>query len=318
MLSAAPYTLAGSATGDPAITYLWEQTAGSGTVVFADATDPETTFTVDEHDTYTLQLTATNAAGSDSDSVDITVTATLSALLTRMATGSRTCIWHQAGLGETLNSGNYSALADQGAGGKDISQGTAGNQPAKADTGSNLSTPAVSFQGTSRHLFTTSLGVTNGRSLLFVDIVKGVVGALRGQVLTREGTTLGSGDVPMCCLQNSPDDRISFTNVNGGTEENVTITSPAVDGAWHVEALHYDGSGAPVYTVDRAATSPTHTQTGPCTTVGTLCIGHPSAAGGMWQAGGMFESVDELPGGACLSEMDAIYYYCGVISGLFF
>lgn len=73
--------LDGSATDDglpdpPAdLTYLWTKISGPGTVVFADATDPTTTATIDAVGTYVLRLTADDSNRTGSNDITIVVTA---------------------------------------------------------------------------------------------------------------------------------------------------------------------------------------------------------------------------------------------------
>lgn len=72
----AAYTLAGSATGDAVITYGWTKVSGTPVPTFTDATNPLTTVTFDVAGAVVLRLTATNAFGSSTDDVTITVTST--------------------------------------------------------------------------------------------------------------------------------------------------------------------------------------------------------------------------------------------------
>ena len=71
--------LAGSVTDegfpDPpaAVTALWEQVSGPGTVVFADDTDPATTCTVDQAGIYTLRLTGDDSNQTAEDTVELRI-----------------------------------------------------------------------------------------------------------------------------------------------------------------------------------------------------------------------------------------------------
>jgi hypothetical protein len=70
----ASYTLQGSATGTGPITYQWTKVSGTPVPTFADDTDPESGVTFDVAGAVTLRLEATNAYGSSTDTVVITVT----------------------------------------------------------------------------------------------------------------------------------------------------------------------------------------------------------------------------------------------------
>jgi hypothetical protein len=74
--SGAHVTLAGSATGSPTPTFAWVQTGGTPVVVLTNPTNANPTFTAPTGPAVlTFQLTATNSAGSSTDSVIITVNA---------------------------------------------------------------------------------------------------------------------------------------------------------------------------------------------------------------------------------------------------
>jgi hypothetical protein len=74
-------TLAGSADDDGlpedpgALTYLWECISGPGPVQFVDDTDPETTAHFPSNGTYVLQLTVSDGELSDTDTMNVVVTA---------------------------------------------------------------------------------------------------------------------------------------------------------------------------------------------------------------------------------------------------
>jgi len=63
-------TLSGAAsdTGSGIDSYQWTKTAGSGTIVFGDATGKDTTISASADGTYTIQLTATDKAGNNASS----------------------------------------------------------------------------------------------------------------------------------------------------------------------------------------------------------------------------------------------------------
>ncbi len=79
-------TLDGSATdadGGDVLTYLWSKVSGTGTVVFVDATDPQTDATLPQDGAYVLRLTVSD--GTDTDTDDVTITAdTVSATVTNV------------------------------------------------------------------------------------------------------------------------------------------------------------------------------------------------------------------------------------------
>lgn len=85
-------------------------------------------------------------------------------------------LWLRADLGITLNGSDVSAWADQSGQGRDVSQGTAANQPAYNATGGPLSTAAIEFaytdylrgtwtQAQPMHMFAVVIPSTNGRAL---------------------------------------------------------------------------------------------------------------------------------------------------------
>lgn len=316
MLSASPCTLSGSATG--ATSYLWSKVSGPGAVTFADATAVSTTCICDADGAYVLRLTATNAGGSTSDDVTITVTATLSALLTRMAVGSRLNVWYEVGVsGETLNSGNFSQLNDVGSAGLHLVQATAGNQPSK-DTGNGpAGKDCITFQGTGRRLTKTSFGVAAGKALFIGSVVKGVaVAAARSQSFTRE-TNESTGDSVWLALDTAANIYQSTGKCNGGIEESVAHTSPAHSTNWYFKTIRYAASILPEVKINNATVSPTFvTATGVAAAVGAVVLGHTSVAAGSTYCWFAFEAVTTAPGTACLSEEGAIRYYVNKQTGL--
>lgn len=286
------YTLAGSATGGGSITYGWTKVSGPGSVSFADATSPTSGVTFQWPGTYVLRLTATNAGGSDTDDVTLTVTAPTASLLTLC--GAKTQWLYAAGISsETLNGSNYSQLNDLGPSGYHASQGTAGNQPAKDATGGPLGDVCINMQDTSRRLVSTAVSVASGKNLFFIKVVKCLngAGATRSVVSCRTGATEGSGDNVDYAGTTSANNFFSVARCSTGAETSSTFTSPAGDTSWHVWSKEYRTGLAPQETIDSTACTPDYaTITGAANAIESLTVGVGALSGGRFKLWGCFDA----------------------------
>jgi hypothetical protein len=322
LLGALPYTLAGSATGDGPITYAWSKLSGTPVPTFADPTDPLSTVTFDVEGTVTLRLTATNAGGSSFDDVVITVTATLTALLARMASGSRVCEWWQTGLGSTDSGlgGTVQTLASQGNHPTWApTQATGGNRPVYSATGGPLANgPCLQFSALTQRLTDTLISIAGGKALFLGAVIKGVAaGAARVQLSVRDGATEGAGNNVFNATDSATDLYVTSCMPNGGAEETATHTSPAHSTNWYHKTQRYAASVAPQCKINNAAVSPGYlTATGLAAGVEVMTIGNPTAAAGSWYLEYIFEAVGTTIGSACLSEEGAIRYLVNKLTGL--
>ena len=325
LLSAAPYTLAGTVAtgGSGSFTYLWSKVSGTPVPSFADATSRTSTVTFDVDGAVVLRITATDANSglTATDDVTITVTATLSALLTRMASGSRVNVWYEVDVSTTTVTGQgISQLNDLGSapGALHVVQATDGNRPSKGiGTGPN-GLNDITLQGTSRRLIKGTAGIAANKALFLISVNKGVAAsALRLQSFTRTGNDEDTGD--SVWLVGDSASNLYYNNCfpNGGVEENAVHTSPAHSTSWYVLSERYAASIAPEYKINNASTSPGFlVATGLAGGIGAIVLGHKSVAAGSVYCWGCFESVTATPGTACLSEEAAIRYYVYKQTGL--
>lgn len=281
------YTLAGSATGDAPITYLWEKVSGPGTVTFVDATDPETDVTFEWPGTYVLKLTATNDAGSDEDDVTIVVTAPLASLLTLM--GAKTQYLYVVGASsETLNGSNFSQLNDLGPLALHASQGTAGNQPAKDATGGPLGDSCISPQGATRYLERAAAGITSGKQLWFMAASKCDGAATNVQCSARDGA---NNSVDNTVGLGAGTNFLSTSKCATGAETGATFTSPAFNTNWNAWTKEYVTGVTPASTIGGASATPgPATITGAANDIARVWLGHPTAAGGRLKLYGCFNA----------------------------
>lgn len=312
MLSAAPCTLDGSATG--ATSYLWSKISGPGAVTFADATSLDTTCIFDTDGAYVLRLTATNADGSTSDDVTITVTATLAALLTRMQTGARVNTGYEVDVSTTTVTGSgLSLVSNLGTTGVDAVQATDANRPPKGSgTGPNGKN-SIAPSGATQRLLAATAGIATGKALMFFWVAKTAAGTVR-QFNARNAAssaTAGFGSTGAANFN-------AIATANGVAQENRTLTAPAYNTNWHLWTLRFAAGVAPVCTCDGVAVTPTFaTATGLASDVASWLLGHDSAAGGQLYCAFCFESVGTAAGSACLSEEGAVRYYIGKQAGPF-
>ncbi len=323
MLTAAPYTLAGTAAsgGAGTITYAWTSVSGP-TPTFADATSRTSTVTFATDGAAILRLTATDGVRQTaSDDVTITVTATLTALLTRMATGSRTNVWYEVDVSTTTVTGQgVSLLSDMGSapGGLDVVQATDGNRPSKGSATGPNGKNDITFQDTARLLVKGTAGIASGKALFAIGVFKGVAaGAGRLQSFTRTGNDQTTGDPAWYVGDTAANLFFSNCKCVSVAEQGATHTSPAHHTNWYVKSQRYAASIAPETKFNNATASPGFASaTGLCDAIGCIVLGHYSASAGGAYCLGFFEAVTSTAGTACLSEEAAIRYYVYKQTGL--
>lgn len=327
ILGATPYSLNGSATGTAPITYLWTKLSGPGLVSFADATDPHTTARVDVDGVYVLDLAATNAAGTTHAQMTLTVTATLSALLTRMATGSRTAIWYEvdvnSGAAQTIDgSGNFSQLNDLGAGAYHAAQSTAGSRPQRATAQGPAGKTSMNFQDVARHLINTSIALAANKALFIVAVIKSAA-AVTNQfgLFNNNDPNASTRFSPALGSQTSGGNKFFIiSGTNNDANQTAALTAPVHDLQWHKWDFRFAAGVVPVGHIDGRALTPLFTTvTGLAAAVESIVLGrYGGFSGGAFYCAGVFESVSTVAGAACLSEEAAISYYTGEQTSLYF
>lgn len=210
----------------------------------------------------------------------LTYAVNLASIIT--ALGSRLHYWFEVGVStETLNSGNFSQINDVGPGAYHASQGTPGNQPSKVVGGGPNGKNCITYQGTTRHLVNTSVGLTANRSLMFFDVAAVVLaGATRIAFCTRDGNAAGLGSVNNAAASSATNTYLKIIRHNGGSEQQISVTSPAANTGWHVWTQRYASGAAAVTQIDTTVTTPAPTGTGNCTALDAIVFGHPTVAAG--------------------------------------
>jgi PKD repeat protein len=317
MLSAAPYQLAGSATGGGTITYLWSASGPvGGTATFADATSPTSTVTVDKHGTWTFTLTATNASGSDDDSMTLTVTASAAALFTRMASGSRVNFGIEVDVStETLvddsGTSRYSQINDLGTGAKHLTQGTMGNRPRKNTGGPNAKN-RLHIDSAVRNIVNAAMGIATGKRLEIYE-VSALPGGASLLVTSSANTSDDAHSVQATYQQTS---KCKAGAWDGTTDQALIINTPALNTNWTKRVTRYRAAGCDCL-YNGSAVSPDLSGTATAGAVGIVRLGHASVGGGSVYLYFVFENVSTVAGSACLSEEGAIDYYLNKQAGPF-
>ena len=319
MLGAAPIQLAGSATG-VVTSYLWTKVSGSATPVFSDATNPLATCTVDVDGgtPLTLNLAATGPGGTTNDTVVITIAATVTALMARMASGSRVAVGYEIDVSTTTVTGaGVSQLNDLGAGGKNLTQGTDSLRPAKGSGTGPAGKNCVAPQSATRRISNTAIGVAAGKALSFFHVAK-AGGATAVQCSARTTASEGASDDSLATALNISTTAFRYdTKATGVAAENVTVVTPAYNTNWQIVEVRYAAATLTKIRVNQVDVVPNCvTTTGLAAAWGGAVVGHLTASGGAWYATFGFEAVSLVAGTACLSERAAIYYYINKQTGL--
>lgn len=209
------------------------------------------------------------------------LTVTLSQILSIL--GARLHWWYEVGVStETLNGSNFSQLNDLGPGGYHAAQATVGNQPAKTTAGGPGGKNCITYQSTTRHLFSTAMSLSAGRALTFFAVTKresAPAFRVNCSARTGDGVSLGSTVVYYGADANANGFEAA-AKVSGQAVEDRVLTSPPADTAWHVWSTRFAAGVAPVLKVDNAATAPLFTTVGLADAVEAVALGHPSVAAG--------------------------------------
>lgn len=196
--------------------------------------------------------------------------------------GSRLHFWFEAGAGgpPSLNGANIIQLNDLSSFGYHLTQGTDGSRPQYSATGGPNNAPQIAFSSGAQNIANTAIALAANKALTFYAVAQQVASATKAQCGARSGTAINTGNILFTTLGTSGNQYLFAAGVNGGTEEDATITSPAGNASWHVWSQAYAASVVPVAKIDNGSVSPAFTVTGKCQTVETILIGHGSAAGG--------------------------------------
>jgi len=317
MLSASPHTHDGS--GD-ASSYLWTKISGPGTPTWADNTSPTSTVKFDADGVYVLDLAGTGPGGTTHDQVTITVTATQSALLTRMQSAGRTCIFYEVGFEETVTTGLYDGLGDLGPAGIDQAQ-TLAARPSKVAGGGPNGKDGMVFQDAARFMINTAVAIAGGKNLYIGGVLKSAA-ALSNQfcIHNNNNPDLATKSA-LFGAQTAGGNKFFVTSgTNSGANQNCALTSPAHHTNWFRWDHRFAAGVVPVSRINGAAVSPLFTTpTGAAFAVESIVLGrYGGFSSGGFYLGYAFEDVGTAAGTACLGEQDAIDYYIGKQTAVFF
>src|SRR3972149_2057877 len=259
----------GASGGTGSYTYEWTvQSGGAG--VFGDDTSLISTFTPSAPSAaIVLRLTVHDGASTAYD--EIVVAATWDAVVTN-GTGFTRHVWLEVSAANvTLNGANVSQLNDRW-GTYHCTQATASLQPLYVASGGPNNLPYTVPNDADDILTNTAISLSSGRRIRMYFVVTQHASG----VMAPCAVLCGPGDA---ALYRSGGSFVMEAEPEPGGLQQITLSSPAADTAWHTASIEFLASGL-VGKLDGAAISPAFTGTSGCDSVDAINVGDPRGSGG--------------------------------------